>query len=422
MTTTAALPDDARDDGVLLVLGTGDQTFSSYCLASASRHSPLVLVSDAEPTWQQPHLRDHEVADLGDLEELRWAVARLAERHEIKGVVTWDEHALVAAAHIATDLAVPGQSSATATACRNKAASRAVWASEGVPSAQSIRVTSLVTATTAARRIGLPVVLKPASHTGGIGVVKVDHLDELPAAFTYASARAKGQRQEGSGILVEEYLDGPEIAVECVTSHGITTAVAVTRTELGTGPHFQAVRHVVAASDPLLVEVAPIAEAALDALGVNCGISHVEMRLTTTGPKLIEVNARLGGDLVGHLVRLATGIDLAAAAVDIALGREPDLTPTRAAAAGIRLLHPATSGTVRTAHPRPELGTPDWLERLVWELRPGQQTLLPPQGDPGTARLGHLVVTGTDAAQVHEHLAHAEGLVDIAVDPGPASG
>ncbi|MFE2109758.1 acetyl-CoA carboxylase biotin carboxylase subunit family protein [Kitasatospora sp. NPDC059463] len=421
MTTTAAHPDNALDDGVLLVLGSGDQAFSSYCLTAAATRSPLVLVSDAEPTWQLPYLRDHEVADLGDLEELRWAVARIADRHKIKGVVTWDEHAVVPAAHIATDLAVPGQSSATATACRNKAASRAVWASEGVPSAQSIRVTSLVTATTAARRIGLPVVLKPAAHADGIGVVKVDRLDELPTAFAYVNAHAETQGQEGNGILVEEYLEGPEIAVECVTSHGITTAVAVTRTELA-GAHFQAVGHVVAADDPLLAEVGPIAEAALDALGVNSGISHVEMRLTTAGPKLVEVNARIGGDLVAHLVHLATGIDLVAAAADIALGREPDLTPTRASAAGICLLYPAHSGTVRRAHPRPELGTPDWLERLVWELRPGQQALLPPQGDLNAARLGHLVVTGTDAAQVHEHLAHAEGLLDTAVDPRPTIG
>ncbi|MGK4581703.1 ATP-grasp domain-containing protein [Kitasatospora sp. HPMI-4] len=418
---TASLPDNTLDKGVLLVLGSGDKAFSSYCLAAAATRSPLVLVAEAEPTWQLPYLRDHEVADLGDLEELRWAVARLADRHEIKGVVTWDEHALVPAAHIATDLAVPGQSSATATACRNKAASRAVWVSEGVPSAQSIRVTSLVTATTAARRIGLPVVIKPAARTGGVGVVRVDRLDELPAAFAYASASAEDQGPEGSGILVEELLEGPEIGVECVTSHGITTAVAVTRTELA-GPHFQAVGHIVAAGDPLLAEVGPIAEAALDALGVNSAISHVEMRLTTAGPKLLEVNARIGGDLVGHLINLATGIDLAAAAVDIALGREPDLTPTRAAAAGIRLLHPAGSGTVRAAKPRPELGTPDWLERLVWELRPGQQALLPPRGDLGTARLGHLVVTGADAAQVHERLAHAEGLLDIAVDPQPTIG
>ncbi|MEU6237196.1 ATP-grasp domain-containing protein [Kitasatospora sp. NPDC047058] len=422
MTTTNAPTNDTRDEGVLLVLGSGDRAYRSYCLASAAGRSPLVLVDTTDPTWQLDHVRDHEVAHLGDLEQLRWAVARLAERHDIKGVVTWDEYALVPAAHVAADLGVPGQSSATAAACRNKAASRAVWAAEGVPSAQSIRVTSLVTAARAARRIGYPVVLKPASHAGSIGVIKVEHPDDLPGAFAYANGRAENQGEEGSGLLVEEYLAGPEISVECVTVHGITTAVAVTRKELGPEPHFEEVGHVVVAGDPLLAQAGPIAESALDALGVNAGISHVEMRLTADGPRLIEVNGRIGGDLIGHLVHLATGIDLAAAAADIALGREPDLTPTRSAAAGVRFLYPDDSGTVRTARPRPELGNPAWLERLVWECEPGDQVLLPPAGDLGTARLGHLVVTGTDAAQVHEHLAHAEGLLDIEVDPAPTEG
>ncbi|MFE2726289.1 ATP-grasp domain-containing protein [Kitasatospora sp. NPDC059327] len=422
MTTTNTPTNDTRDEGVLLVLGSGDMAYRSYCLASAAGRSPLVLVNATDPTWQLDHVRDHEVAHLGDLEELRWAVGRLAERHDIKGVVTWDEYALVPAAHVAADLGVPGQSSATAAACRNKAASRAVWASEGVPSAQSIRVTSLVTAARAARRIGYPVVLKPASHAGSIGVIKVENPDDLPAGFAYTNGRAEDQGEEGSGILVEEYLDGPEISVECVTVRGITTAVAVTRKRLGPEPHFEEVGHVVAADDPLLAQVGPVAEAAMDALGMNSGVSHVEMRLTADGARLIEANGRIGGDLIGHLVRLATGIDLAAAAADIALGREPDLTPTRAASAGVRFLYPATSGTVRTARPRPELGNPAWLERLVWECEPGRQVLLPPAGDLGTARLGHLVVTGTDAAQVHEHLAHAVGLLDIAVDPAPAAG
>ncbi|MGA5704558.1 ATP-grasp domain-containing protein [Peterkaempfera bronchialis] len=407
----------AADDTVLLVIGSGYRAYRSYCLESAATRHPVVLVDSTEPTWQLPHIRDYEVADIRDLAAVRAAVGRLADRHTIAGVLTWDEYSLLTTAHIATDLALPGQSTATAAACRNKAAARAVWAAEGVPSAQSIRVTSLVTAGTAARRIGYPVVLKPAAHAASIGVIKVERPEDLAAAFAYASSRATGQGKEGSGILVEEYLDGPEISVECVTVHGITTPVAVTRKELGPEPQFEEVGHVVSADDPLLAQAGPIAAAALDALGVSSGISHVEMRLTSDGPRLIEVNARIGGDLIGHLVHLATGIDLVAAAADIALGREPDLTPTRNRAAGIRFLYPNLSGTVQRAHARPELGTLHWLERLHWEHQPGGQVLLPPAGDLSTARLAHLVVTGTDAAQVHERRALAASLLDIAVTP-----
>ncbi|MFH9351211.1 acetyl-CoA carboxylase biotin carboxylase subunit family protein [Kitasatospora sp. NPDC017646] len=409
--------DSPEPSAVLLVIGSGCQPYRENTLASIASRHPLALLTPDEPTWQRPYLLDHEIADTRDLVAVRAAAARLAERHTIAGVLTWDEYALLPAAHLVADLALPGQSSATAAACRNKAASRAVWAAEGVPSAQSIRVTSPKTAATAARRIGYPLVLKPSAHAGSIGVIKVLAPTDLPAAYAYASARTIGQGEDGSGVLVEEYLDGPEISVECVTSHGITTAVAVTRTQLRGEPLFQVLDHVVEAGDPLLREAGPVAEAALDALGVNAGISHVEMRLTATGPRLIEVNARIAGDAIDQLVHLATGIDLAAAAADIALGREPELTPTRQRAAGIRFVSPATSGTVHRAQARPALGQPHWLERLGWEHKPGDAVLLPPEGDPATARLAHLVVTGTDSAEVYEHLAHAAGLLDTVVEP-----
>ncbi|MGV9266726.1 ATP-grasp domain-containing protein [Kitasatospora sp. NPDC003701] len=406
----------ATDSTVLLVISIGNPAYRAYCLEGAARRQRIVLVDSTEPTWQLAHIVDHEVADPHDLPALRAAVARLGERHTIAGVLTWDEYCLLPAAQIATDLGLPGQSSATAAACRNKAVARAVWAAEGVPSAQSIRATSLVTANTAARRIGYPVVLKPAAHAASIGVIKVEQAEDLPAAFAYASEQAAGQGAEGTGVLVEEYLDGPEISVECITVYGITTPVAVTRKALGPEPLFQEVGHTVVADDHLLAQVGPIAEAALDALGVNTGVSHVEMRLTSSGPRLIEVNARIGGDLIGRLVQLATGIDLPAVAADIALGREPDLTPTRREAAGVRFVSPATSGTVRRAEAREELGAPGWLERLRFEHGIGEQMLHPGQGgNRHTGRLAHFVVTGTDADQVHDRLEQVADLLDLEV-------
>ncbi|GAA2119329.1 ATP-grasp domain-containing protein [Kitasatospora saccharophila] len=400
-------------DRVLIVIAIGNPDYRAYCLESVARRHSVALIDAVAPTWQLPHLRDHEVADPQDLDALRAAVARLAARHEIAGVLTWDEYCLVPAATIAADLHLPGPGAATAAACRDKSAGRAVWAADGVPSALSIHTASLAGATAAARRIGFPVVLKPTSNAGSIGVVKAEGFEDLAAAFACAERAA-----QDDGVLVEEYLSGPEISVECVTVHGITTPVAVTRKRLGPEPRFDEMGHTVTAEDPLLDQAGPIAAAALASLGVTRGISHVEMRLTPTGPRLIEANGRIGGDLIGHLVTLATGIDLPAVAADLALGRPVDLTATRRAAAGVRFVSPAISGTVLRAQARPELGNPAWLERLRWEREAGQQILLPTDGGTlHTARLAHLVATGATAAEVDERLDHAAALLDIRLAP-----
>ncbi|MFG3384073.1 ATP-grasp domain-containing protein [Streptomyces sp. NPDC047999] len=195
------------------------------------------------------------------------------------------------------------------------------------------------------------------------------------------------------------------MSVECVTHRGQTTAVAVTRKSLGPPPYFEETGHTIDPDDPLLAQVAPVAAAAIKALGITDGVQHVEMRLVDDRPRLIEVNARIGGDMIGHLVHLATGIDLPKAAADLACGRTPDLTPTRHETAGIRMLYPTASGTLTQRHLNQEFAarTP-WLHPVRWTRQVGDAILLPPHGDLLTARAGFYIVTGRDTTEVNERL------------------
>ncbi|WP_395297258.1 ATP-grasp domain-containing protein [Kitasatospora hibisci] len=330
-------------------------------------------------------------------------------------MLTWDEYAQHSAAYLANAFGTFGNSVATAHACRNKAASREAFAAFGVPSAASIRVDSLDQARAAAENIGYPVVVKPAAAAGSIGVSRADTATDLAHAYTQAAARAAGHR---FGVLVEEYLDGPEISVECVTVRGTTTPVAVTRKQLGAPPHFEEIGHSVEAGDPLLALAGPVAIQALHAVGFANGVSHVEMRLTDGGstPRLIEVNGRLGGDLIPHLVREATGIDLPLAAADIALGLQPDLAPTRRRAAAIHMAYAPADGRLTHAAADPALREQPWLERLVWEKQTGDRVALPPAGDLGIARIAHIVARDTTAERCLQHLADAASHLDITVN------
>ncbi|MGW3228658.1 ATP-binding protein [Kitasatospora sp. NPDC001095] len=329
-------------------------------------------------------------------------------------MLSWDEYAQPSAARLASAFGTFGNSEATAHACRNKAASRAAFAAAGVPSAASVRVDSFDQALAAAEGIGYPVVVKPTAAAGSIGVRRADDSFDLVDAYTQAALHA----DDGFGVLVEEYLDGPEVSVECVTVLGVTTPVAVTRKRLGPAPYFEETGHSVEAGDPLLALVGPTAVQALDAVGFANGISHVEMRLTDGGntPRLIEVNGRLAGDLIPHLVREATGIDLPLAAADIALGLQPDLAPTRRRAAAIHMAYAPATGRLTRATADPTLSEQPWLERLVWEKQTGDHVALPPAGDLGTARVAHLVARDTTAERCLQHLADAACHLDITVN------
>ncbi|MCX4870849.1 ATP-grasp domain-containing protein [Streptomyces sp. NBC_00257] len=403
---------------LLIVVGGTDLAYRGYCVERVAAAYPIALIDTKPPSEQQHLVVDHEVAATHDPAAVVAAGLALAARHPVAGVVTWDEYALVPAAELAARLGVPGNSAAAMTACRDKATSRRLFAEHDVPSATSTRVDTLAQATAAAFRTGFPVVLKPSSHAASIGVVRADTPEELPSAWRFASAGAGEQGPEGSGVLVEEYLFGPEISVECVTQHGVTTALAVTRKEVAFPPYFEEVGHTVDAGDPLLPEVAPVAVQAVRALGVTCGIQHVEMRLTPSGPRIIEVNSRIGGDLIGELVRLATGLDLPRIAADVACGTVPDLTPTTHASAAIKILYPPATGTLSARNlsitPGPEY---PWLHPVTWLREVGEPVALPPAGDLDAGRVGFLVVTADSPEAARDRLTFLTTGLTLSVAP-----
>ncbi|WP_405893357.1 ATP-grasp domain-containing protein [Streptomyces sp. NBC_01527] len=399
---------------LVLVVSPGDETYRGYCLEQVAAAYDVVLLTGAEASWEKPFIVDHAVVDLSDPAALLAGGRALAERHDLAGVVTWDEWNLVPTARLARALGLPSSSVEVMRACRNKSVARTLFARHGVPSAASMKAWTLLEAGLAAMTLGYPAVIKPAAFAGSIGVIRVDRPEELPAAFAFASEGASRSRED-TGVLVEEYLDGPEVSVECVTHRGETTAVAVTRKHLGAEPFFDETGHTVDATDPLLAQVAPAAAAAVKALGIADGVQHVELRLVDGRPRLIEVNARIGGDMIGHLVRLATGIDLPKAAADLACGRAPDLTPTRSGAAGIRMLYPDASGTLTARHiNQPFAAHTPWLRQVQWIREIGDQLLLPPDGDLFTARAGFYIVTGRTTAEVTERLDTAADEITVA--------
>ncbi|MCG7207332.1 ATP-grasp domain-containing protein [Streptomyces arenae] len=397
--------------------------YRGYCLSNVRAHYDVVLISGAEPTWEKEFLLDYAVADPTDQAALAAAGRALAERYELAGVVTWTEWYLVPVARLARQLGLPTTAAEALQGCRNKHTSRSLFARHGVPSAVSVSVRIEREAADAASLIGYPVVVKPAAHAASMGVIRVDSADDFPAAYAFA-ARTADDGVESTQVLVEEYLDGPEVSVECVTHQGQTTVVAVTRKTVGMPPFFEELAHVVDANDPLLATVAPVAVAALDAVGITDGVSHVEIRIVDGRPRLIEVNARIAGDMIGHLVHLATGVDLARAAADIACGRTPDLTPTRRQAAAIRFIYPAYSGTLTA---RGVVKPTGGVERVLFQRQPGDQLVLPEDGGHlFTARIGFVITTGPTATAAQDRAQEAYRNLDVQVAAGtqtaPATG
>ncbi|MGH2943868.1 MAG: ATP-grasp domain-containing protein, partial [Solirubrobacteraceae bacterium] len=401
---------------VLLVIGSGLKLYREYLvkpIAARARAAGLrtVLINNLRPTWQHDHFDEIIVANVFDHELLAATARQVAAQRTVVGVMCWDEPLVQPAAEIAAELGVPGLSVPGVHGCRDKHRTRSLLAAAGLHQPGFEMTATVEQARAAAERIGYPVVVKPRALGASMGVVFVPDRDELDVAFQVASdASLIGDAPFRGGAIVERYASGPEISIDAAVYEGEYMPMFLARKQTGMHPYFEEVGHVVDAADPLLDDAGLIDTLARAhrVLGVENGITHSEVRLTDEGPLIIEVNGRLGGDLIPFLGKTATGIDPGEVLFAVATGKRPDITPTRRAVAGIRFGYPARDCVVRSvAVP----GDAPGLVIAAPMVEPGAELRLPPGGY--IARHSFVVCEADDAPTCVARLHAASALVAL---------
>lgn len=394
-----------NDRKSILLVGAGERIRREYVVRSVASGYNIFLIDDQDITWQSQYIAAGCTVGDFSVDTLSRATAVLLEQDGVDGILTYADYALEETAELAQMLGLRYTDVDSVRASRDKQLQRKLFTDAGVPSPQSRPADSLQEARRVAVEIGYPVVFKPRNLGGSAGVLKVASEAEASAAYDEASQAGGFGYERVDGILVEEMLIGPEISVETATTRGQTEIVAVTRKQTGFAPLFIETGHMVSADDSLTEdsgEVAEVTRAAIASLNLTEGVCHVELILTESGPKVVEVNARLGGDLIPYLVALACERDLCLIAAQIAVG-DPLLPPSGVGtSAAISFLHPPRSGTLKTFNAQPPADSDTWLHRMDQLTPVGAQVTLPPDGYP--SRIGFAVVTGDDFTQCTKRL------------------
>ncbi len=171
--------------------------------------------------------------------------------------------------------------------------------------------------------ITYPCITKPTDNSGSRGVMLVHNEKELKEALSYSSENGRS-----GSVIVEEYMQGPEVSVEIMVVDSVPHILQVTD-KLTTGaPHFVEMGHSQPSRLPEkdVEAIKVLAGKAALAVGVENGPAHAEIILTENGPKMVEIGARMGGDCITtHLVPLSTGIDMVKATINIACGIDADI-------------------------------------------------------------------------------------------------
>lgn len=357
-------------------------------------------------------------------------LAATALVQDVEGVVNCSESCLRTQAALVERYAVPGIGPDTAETCRDKQLMASRFAEHDVPIAARRIVTSADEIADAVRTVGVPGVLKPATGVASLFTVRFESERELRERFEEFSAASAGHasaaiREMRGRWLVEEYLDGPAFSVESLTLGGETEHIAVCQKGEMSKPFFLETGHVCPAplSADLRAEMEDVAERAVRALGIEDGISHTELKLTSRGIRVLEVGARMGGGSIRQVVRLATGVDLLEVTLELARGRKPELAPATDRSAASRSWFPARPATVGDVAGADQLLELPGIVAVNRWMAPGDRYELPPDGYRevlGVVAVGDSPQQAVERAEGAIADAGARGLVELAYDDEPA--
>ena len=258
--------------------------------------------------------------------------------------------------------------------------------------------------------VTFPCIIKPTDNAGSHGVSKVYSFQELLDNYEYAFSCCRHGM-----VIVEEFLDGPEVSVEVMVVNGVVNILQITD-KLTTGsPHFVELGHTQPSQLSVDTQKAirNVAIAACKAIGIDKGPAHVEMKVTKRGPVMIELGARMGGDnITTHLVPLSTGIDMVGSTIKVALGEEPDIEPTLHCGSAIRYFQ-VPAGTIKAIENVEEAKLVPGVKQITFTKVVGEKsTPIHCSND----RIGFVIAKGSTAKDAIMACEEAMKVVQIKID------
>jgi phosphoribosylamine--glycine ligase len=281
-------------------------------VACAPGNAGIALVADCRPL------------DVADPE----AVAALAEDLAVDLVVIGPEVPLVAGAADAVrarGISCFGPSAGAARLEGSKAFAKEVMAAAGVPTAMAHVCTGLGEVDAAMDAFGPPYVIKDDGLAAGKGVVVTDDAEAARSHAASCLARPDGR------VVVEEYLDGPEVSLFCITDGTTVVPLAPAQDfkrvgDGDTGPNTGGM----GAYSPLPWAPEDLVDGVVDRVAQPCvdemarrgtpfaGLLYCGLALTSRGVRVVEFNARFGDPetqvVLARLVTPLAGVLRAAAA------------------------------------------------------------------------------------------------------------
>jgi formate-dependent phosphoribosylglycinamide formyltransferase (GAR transformylase) len=366
----------------------------------------VALIS--QDPWERfpEHVRNQvafwQVRDATSADDLTFATDQLGQRHgKAHRILSVTEQVQVQVAEVRERLGIAGMSPATIRKFRDKGVMKEAFRAAGVPCARHCAAHNVEEAHAFMKVVGFPVCVKPVDGAAAQATFKVDSMEVLDQIL-----HASSLSQERP-LMIEEFVVGEEFSFETFSLDGQHLWHSLTHYEptplnVVNNPWIQwKVICPFEIDDPRYDDIKIAGRKALDALGMQTGLTHLEWFRRPDGSIAIsEIAARPPGAEIVTMINRCHDIDAANIWCQIMIrGHMPEIPP-RKYAAGAAFLRGMGGGRVRAVH---GLEVLDHLGDMVVDKH------IPQPGDPAAVTYegeGFILVRHPETQRVREALSY----------------
>ncbi len=341
------------------------------------------LVGTDLPIWAKPYVDDFIEADTRNYSQTLERLKPYHQQKKLDGVLTLWDRDVELTARISETFNLPGSFFESAHAAKHKLKSREILAKHQVAQPKFKSVKNLEDLYAAGQEIGFPLIFKPVGASSSTAIFKIDNSLQINSFYKLMeTCKRTPYWLYPNEYLAEEFMEGQEVSVEGIVNHSSVQIAGITQ-KWTTADSYTEWQHCFPANLDFAVsdQVLNLVRCAVKAVGINFCAFHVEIIITKDGPKIVEINSRMGGDCIAsHLVPLASGINIAKMSILTALGESISLDPKIEKAVCIRYLLANQNGILKQWINADKLAEKPGIVEASILKKVGDPVLIPPDG------------------------------------------
>lgn len=417
---------------LLLATTTGYQT-RAFGDAAERLGVDLIFGTDRCDVLEDPWMDRAIPIRFHDEEGSAAAILQATRPHPIDGVLAVGDRPTVIAARVVEALGLPGHSPEAAAVARNKQRTRERLRASGLPVPRFVTRPLATDPRTLMEVVTFPCVVKPLALSGSRGVMRANDLPELFGALDRlrrilrAPEIRSEQLEAHDYVLIEDFIQGREYAVEGVLNHGSLHVLAIfDKPDPLDGPFFEETLYVTPsrASRELQQAIAVAVGLAARAIGLSHGPIHAEVRAGEKGEVIVlEVAGRPIGGLCARALRFwqkagrvyfPEPVSLEELLLRHALGESTEDWRREEVASSVMMIPIPRAGVYRRVDGIDDARRTPLVEDIRITAKPDQVLVPLPEG---ASYLGFIFARGDSPSQVERALRDAHGRLRFTIDP-----